>query len=70
MPYGRGLRWRRAWWCVDQVGNGPDSGLDLTPASGDPARAVVDNWAPLLTGQAVPRIGERVYDDYYQPCDE
>jgi hypothetical protein len=59
-------RWRREPWCVDQVANDPDSGLDLTPASDAPAEAVKAAWNVLLPGQAVPLIGERVYDD--QPC--
>lgn len=64
MPYGRGRRWRRREdWCVEQVANGPDDGIDLTPVSDAPAVMVQAAWAPLLFGQEVPRIGERVYDD-------
>jgi hypothetical protein len=59
-------RWRREPWCVDQVANGPDSGLDLTPASDAPAEAVKASWAVVMPGQSVPLIGERVYDE---PCD-
>lgn len=57
-------RWRRKplLW-VDQVGNGLDTGVDLTPASGEPAEAVRAAWAPLLYGQEIPRLGERLIDD-------
>lgn len=62
------LRWRGRDLCADQVVNGPDSGMDLTPASEAPAAAVKAAWMPVLSGQAVPKIGERVYD-YAEPCD-
>lgn len=62
------LRWRRSDpLCLDQVANGPDSGMDLTPASEAPAAAVQAAWNPVLPGQAVPLVGERVYDDA-EPC--
>lgn len=63
----RGRRWRRVEpECVDQVANGPDANLDLTPVSGAPSAAVKAAWLPVLPGQKVPLIGERVYDE---PCD-
>lgn len=63
------LRWRRREpWCVDQVANGPDANLDLTPASEAPAVAVRAAWNAVLPGQAIPLVGERVYDDD-EPCD-
>lgn len=64
----RGWRGRDLLCPPDQVANGPDSGLDLTPASQAPAEAVRAGWAPLLSGQAVPLIGEDV--GYVEPCDD
>lgn len=61
-------RWRRPDpLCVDQVANGPDAGLDLTPASEAPAEVVRAAWDAVLPGQSVPLVGERVYDDA-EPC--
>ena len=56
--------WRgRGADCVDQVANAKDSTVDLTPVSDAPAEATRAGWAALLTGQAVPVIGERgAYD--------
>lgn len=42
----------------DQVANALDSFVDLTPASDAPADAVKAAWAPLLSGQEIPLIGE------------
>lgn len=57
-------RWRgRDTTCPpDQVANGKDSLVDLTPASQAPAAATRANWAALLPGQDIPLIWER-YDD-------
>ena len=53
--------------CVDQVANAKDSFVDLTPVSEAPADATRAGWAALISGQAVPMIGERgVSDD--EPC--
>lgn len=60
---------RRRDACVDQVANRPDALADLTPASQAPAEAVRAAWAPTVPGQAVPMIGERVYDGA-EPCDD
>jgi hypothetical protein len=63
-------RWRRREpWCIDQVANGPDSGLNLTPASAAPAEAVKASWAVWLPGQAVPLIWERTFD-HAEPCED
>ena len=57
------LRWRgRDLTPKDQVANAKDSFVDLTPVSDAPAEAVEAAWAPLLSGQEVPLIGE---DDGY-----
>lgn len=57
------LRWRgRDLTPKDQVANAKDSFVDLTPVSEAPAEAVAAAWAPLLSGQEVPLIGE---DDGY-----
>jgi hypothetical protein len=53
------LRWRgRDLEPKDQVANALDSFVDLTPASEAPAAAVKAAWAPLLSGQEIPLIGE------------
>lgn len=53
------LRWRgRDLEPKDQVANALDSTVDLTPASNAPADAVKAAWAPLLSGQTIPLIGE------------
>ena len=53
------LRWRgRDLTPKDQVANALDSFVDLSPASEAPAEAVKAAWAPLLSGQEVPLIGE------------
>lgn len=65
------LRWRkRERWCVDQVANGPDDGLNLSPASEAPAEAVRAAWAPVLSGQSIPLARERAYDDIDLCSDE
>lgn len=57
------LRWRgRDLTPKDQVANAHDDFVDLTPVSEAPAEAVEAAWAPLLSGQAIPLIGE---DDGY-----
>ena len=47
-----------------------DDFVDLAPVSEAPANAVKDAWAPLLSGQAVPLIGEdrhgRIEEE--EPC--
>lgn len=64
-------RWRvRRPWCIDQVANGPDKNLDLTPVSAAPAAAVRLSWDALVPRQSVPLIGERVDDDCQPCCDE
>jgi hypothetical protein len=61
------LRWRgKDLTCLDQVANALDSTVDLTPVSEAPAEAVYAAWAPLVSGQSVPLIWERVVDD--EPC--
>lgn len=64
------LRWRGRDYSKkpDQVANACDDFVDLTPVSEAPANAVKDAWAPLLSGQAVPLIGERSYGDEEEPC--
>lgn len=58
------LRWRgRDLTPKDQVANALDSFVDLTPASEAPAEAVKAAWAPLLSGQEIPLIGEVRYGD-------
>jgi hypothetical protein len=53
------LRWRgRGLAEEEQVANARDSFVDLTPVSEAPAEATRSNWSALLTGQAVPLIGE------------
>ena len=53
-----------------QVANASDDFVDLAPVSEAPANAVKDAWAPLLSGQAVPLIGEdrhgRIEEE--EPC--
>lgn len=49
----------------EQVLNGPDSALDLTPASGTPAAATRAAWAVLLPNQDVPLTWERTPRDEY-----
>jgi hypothetical protein len=62
-------RWQGRDLCpVDQVGNAKDSTVNLSPASDAPAQAVKAAWAPLLSGQAIPLIGEEV--GYVEPCDD
>ena len=57
-------RWRgRDLEPKDQVANALDSTVDLTPASEAPALAVKAAWAPLLSGQEIPLIGES-HDGY------
>ena len=54
----------------DQVINSryrPRPDPSLAPASEEAADRVRAGWAPLLTGQAVPRIGERVTPDADDP---
>lgn len=63
----RRLLKRRRECPPDQVANAPDAFVDLTPVSDAPAEAVEAAWAPLLSGQEVPLIWERVYDDA-EPC--
>lgn len=61
------LRWRgRDLEPKEQVANAIDSTVDLTPVSDAPANAVKAAWAPLLSGQEIPLIGER----YGYPADE
>lgn len=56
-------RWRgRDSTPKDQVANALDSTVDLSPASKAPAAAVKAAWAPLLSGQTIPLIGERTHD--------
>lgn len=62
-----GWRARDPWCPVDQVANAPDRSVDLTPVSQAPAIATRAGWAPLLPGQRVPLIGERVIGDG-EPC--
>ena len=58
------LRWRgRDLAPKDQVANALDSTVDLTPVSDAPAEAVQAAWAPLLSGQEIPLIGEIRYGD-------
>jgi hypothetical protein len=58
------MRWRgRDLDPKDQVANALDSTVDLTPVSDAAADAVKAAWAPLLSGQTIPLIGERL-DDY------
>lgn len=47
----------------DQVANAPDATatVNLTPVSEARADATRAGWEPLLYGQAIPRVGERVY---------
>lgn len=52
---------------IDQVANARDATFNLTPVSQAPADAVKAGWQPMLAGQEVPLIWERVYDDA-QPC--
>jgi hypothetical protein len=52
----------------DQVGNGPDDLVDLEPVSQEPAEATRSHWDALLTGKAVPRVGERVPPDPVAYC--
>ncbi len=64
-------RWRgRDLTPKEQVANACDSFVDLTPASDVPAELVKERWSALLSGQAIPLIGE---DDGYredplEPC--
>lgn len=59
-------RWRgRDGRPKEQVANAWDSYVDLTPVSQAPAEAVKEAWAPLLSGQEIPLIGER--SDGWQP---
>jgi hypothetical protein len=61
------LRWRGCDLTPkDQVANALDSMVDLTPASDAPAETVKTAWAPLLSGQRIPLIGE----DYGYGIDE
>ena len=64
-------RWRERdyYQCLDQVANARDSKVDLTPASEARAMAVRAAWLPLLSGQVIPLIGERRYDDYAESCE-
>lgn len=60
------MRWRgRDLRPKEQVANAWDSQVDLTPASQTPAAEVKEAWAPLLSGQEIPLIGERA--DGWQP---
>ena len=53
------MRWRgRDYRPKEQVANAWDSMVDLTPPSEGPADAVKAAWAPLLSGQTIPLIGE------------
>ena len=64
-------RWRgtRDGLCPpDQVGNGKDSLVDLTPVSETPAEVTRAGWAPWTPHQRVPLIWERLPDD--EPCDD
>lgn len=47
----------------DQVANAKDAAatVNLTPVSQARAAATRSGWEPLLYGQAIPRVGERVY---------
>lgn len=63
------LNWRGRIDCLDQVANAKDSFVDLAPVSEAPAEATRAGWEALIPGQAVPMIGERVYD-YAEPCDD
>ena len=45
----------------DQVANGPDTGMNLTPVTEVSADAVRAAWLPVQPGQAIPMIGERIY---------
>lgn len=47
----------------DQVANAPDAlaTVDLAPVSEARVEATRAGWEPLLYGQAIPRVGERVY---------
>ncbi len=63
-------RWRgRDSTCPpDQVANAKDSMVDLSPVSEAPALAVKAAWGPLLSGQSVPLLWERVTDA--EPCND
>lgn len=63
------LRWRGRSSDQPQVANGR-CGIDprLTPASEAPADAVRAAWLPVLTGQPVPRLGERTYAEPDDDC--
>jgi hypothetical protein len=56
------LRWRgRDPERKEQVANARDSFVDLTPVSEASAEATKAAWAPLLSGQGIPLIGENRY---------
>lgn len=60
------MRWRgRDLRPKEQVANAWDSFVDLTPVSDIAADEVKEAWAPLLSGQEIPLIGELDYG--FQP---
>lgn len=60
-------RWRgRDLKPKEQVANACDDFVDLTPVSNTAAETTKENWSALISGQAVPMIGERV--DGYEGC--
>ena len=50
--------WRERDPSVPVVVNANRPTVNLAPASDAPVNAVRAGWAPLLTGQLVPRVGE------------
>lgn len=61
------LRWRgRDLEPKDQVANALDSFVDLAPVSDAAADEVKAAWAPLLSGQEIPLIGEIRYGEVDQ----
>ena len=52
-----------------QVANACDATVDLTPATPAPAENVVARWSAVLSGQEIPKIGERYgYPEEQEPC--
>jgi hypothetical protein len=61
-------RWRgRPTEYREQVANACDDFVDLTPVSDTAADLVKSHWSALISGQAVPLIGE---DRYGFDCQE
>lgn len=75
MPYSGGSPLRRAVEArlrqrcpAEQVANAPDDSVDLTPASEAPLASLRAKFAPLVSGQAVPLLWERVPPEDPDDC--